>query len=198
MTHDVVLWRDLLLETSRDGHDLMSAWNLTASEPFVGSYTLGLCAAVRALRTAAVLMLGLGGGVLAALLAREGVRCTAVERDPAVVASYHKHFAPAYAHLPMHRLSIEVGDASETRIAGRAEGVVVVDVPMCYRFANAACAALVQQIVVARKICVVNMRLDAAPRLAATYSTWGSQVLVCGGNAFVTLGVRLNRVLSCS
>jgi len=160
-----------------------SSWDTADDAPVPGCYTQALynvlleSAVATELFDAPVVMFGLGGGVLSARLARDGIRTRVVELSDEVMDTYDRIFLPrlvAWAPAAATHVTVHKGDAFSTEACRDDTRWVVVDVPSCYRDASIACVRLVRRLCNAGVGVVVNVWFNKARTFASRAPSWGS------------------------
>lgn len=128
----------------------------------MGCYTEALYDALMSRWTeeddAPVVVLGLGGGILPARLARRGIRTHVLEIDRTIVATYYATFAPqtiAWSPSVSTHVSVHLQDALTASYAD--VRWVVVDIPSCYRDVSDECFRLLHRIADTGARLVVNV-----------------------------------------
>lgn len=176
--------RDGALVVMRTEDHTFSSWDTAADRPAPGCYTEVLFSTAVSAATnehAQMLVLGLGGGVLAARFARHNVSTAYVEIDADVIGAYRTLFEPSLArwvgvNTDVYRRFVHVihGDALDTAALAAytsAESVAVVDIPACYRDASAACTRMVHGLAPHVRAVAVNVwwnRVDAFGKKMST------------------------------
>ena len=143
------------------GDHIYSSWDIDRAAPALGCYTEALYDALLKRWSGAqetVVVLGLGGGILPARLARDDIRTRVFEIDFTVMETYHATFAPrvkAWSPSVTTHVTLYLQDA----LTASYEGVawVIVDIPLCYRDVSRDCFLLLHRIVKAGSRVVVNV-----------------------------------------
>ena len=184
---------------SLDGSHIYTYWNVTGNQPVNGCYTTLLFDFVRSSiqnQTGAnitVMMLGLGGGVLAARLARVGVSTVAIDLSVHVITTYKTQFQPMtakWAPTVYDLVKVVYGNAfsaatskdKDIPVKGR---VVVVDLPQCYKEASTRCVALIRRLAERARIVVVHVWKAAESIFLWRVRNVSGNIVLTGPDTFV-------------
>lgn len=155
----------LLLTT--DDH-VFSSWDYIRNRPDEGCYTRALHRAIVDVPPTGVAIMGLGGGILPARLAKRGARSHVVEWSGEVIATYRDVFEPMLSHWsPNVSTHVTVQHADALVETYDSFDVVVVDVPQCYRDVSPECVGALKRLRSAGKRLVVNVWYYNAERFAS-------------------------------
>ena len=132
----------------QQGPHLLSRWDTLRGGPPISSYSHTMSQAMLAAATSGemrVLMLGLGGGTIAAAMARHNHTVTAVEVSASVARFSEQHFFPLFRRsgVDTSRIRIIQHDAAameRSSLPRRHFHLLCVDVPFCYERFDSACA----------------------------------------------------------
>lgn len=138
-------------------------------------------------------MLGLGGGVLAAQLARVNISTVAIELSVSVIGTYRTTFQPLtakWAPAVYDLVRVRYGDAFSI---GTARGkhipvkkrIVVVDLPQCYKAASSACAALIRRLAVRAQRVIVHVWLSQKDGFLSKVRNVSGTIVAAGHGSFV-------------
>jgi hypothetical protein len=158
---------DGIIRLKTDDH-LFSSWDGVNNRPECSCYTQSLFRAMMINNTPSdsVAIMGLGGGILPARLARMGIRSHVFEISREIISTYHTVFEPLLVKWSPNvhtHVTIEQADALNSEYTEFSS--VVVDIPLCYRDISVSCVAVLKRLRKYNKKLFVNVWYYNAPML---------------------------------